>query len=172
MISVTALWAAMLLKAQVLVDDPMNNTDRSTQNLPNEVAWFKGGGSAVTLNPTANGMESTSNGNSRLIAANFVNDTAVFSLSVGQALVIEYTFKASSVGNPTFNTDNRFGLFSFADSPSVRWRPTTVRRTANINVCRWIRCLLSPVRFVRGRTVHYQQGRYINDGQYVQFLEL
>ncbi len=114
-----ALAMAVAAQAQVLVNDLMNNTDRATQNLPSEIAWYKGGGTNVTMTPSASGMVFTraDAGTSRLIAGNFVNSTAGHTLSVGDTLRMDYKFSASVVpsGN-AFNTDNRLGLFSFANS--------------------------------------------------------
>jgi len=112
-----------LAGAQVLLNDPLNNTVRNNQNLPHEAAWYKGGGGNVVLNPTASGMEfyRSDAGTSRLLATNFVDSTAGYTLAIGEVLRMDYTFKASAVpsGN-AFNTDNRMGLISFAGAPAQR----------------------------------------------------
>jgi hypothetical protein len=104
--------APALLGQTYIVNDPLDNTDRSTQALPGEAAWFKGGGTNVVLNPTTDGMIFTRSdaGTSRLLATNFTSTT----LTVGQTLVMDYTFSASSIASGNaFNTDNRLGLFNF-----------------------------------------------------------
>lgn len=119
---VALLCGASALHSQVLVNDLLNDTNRSTQDLPDQVAWFKGGGSHVVLTPTTSGMifGRDDAGTSRLLTANFVNDPAGRTLSVGETLIMDYTFSASAVGNGALNTDNRLGLFSFANSPNAR----------------------------------------------------
>lgn len=115
-VSVALLCSATALFGQpYIVNDPLDNTDRLTQSLPGEAAWYKGGGSNVVLNPTTGGMVFTRSdaGTSRLLATNFTST----SLSIGSTLVMDYTFSASAIASGNaFNTDNRLGVFNFNGS--------------------------------------------------------
>jgi hypothetical protein len=106
--------------AQTLLDHTFTDV-RNNQSLPTSSAWYKGGGSAVSLDAAPGSLSFSTTGSSHLVGTNFVDSTAGYTLQVGEVLTMRYTFSADTVasGN-SFNTDNRMGLFSYAAAPSFR----------------------------------------------------
>ncbi|MCC5805209.1 MAG: PEP-CTERM sorting domain-containing protein [Opitutales bacterium] len=121
-LGLTALGAASALgQVQTLLNHDFGPGVRDNQDLPNSSIWYKGGGSAVELNASPGQLVFVRpESGSQLIGTNFVANTAGYTLAVGEAIVMRYTFSADAVGTPAFNTDNRMGLFSYAAAPSFR----------------------------------------------------
>jgi hypothetical protein len=104
----------------------IGDLDRTNQDLPDQAAWWKGGGSAIELNPTVNGLSwLNTGGGSRLVSTNFVDNDAssmnTATLGLGDILVAEYTFSPSNVGGGSLTTGNRFFLVGTAGATSARF---------------------------------------------------
>ncbi len=122
LLGVTTLGGASALgQVQTLLNHDFGPGVRDNQSLPDSSLWYKGGGSAVELNASPGQLVFVRpESGSQLIGTNFVDNTAGYTLAVGEAIVMRYTFSADAVGAPGFNTDNRMGLFSYASAPGFR----------------------------------------------------
>jgi hypothetical protein len=116
-----ALTLATAGHAQTLLDHDFSAGVRNVQNLPSSAEWFKGGGSSASLDAAPGSLSFTTTASSHLVATNFVNSTAGYTLAVNETFTMKYTFSPGTVatGN-SFNTDNRMGVFSYAQAPSAR----------------------------------------------------
>lgn len=120
---------------QLLLNHDFSEGVRNNQNLPTASGWYRGGGSNALLTATPGNLafDQTASG-SHLLQTNFVDDTAGYTLSIGESLVMRYTFSPfNMLTDNAFNSDNRIGLFSYANNPGISlsadWS-TTVQRTA------------------------------------------
>ncbi len=117
---------ALAAQGQVLVShDLRGDMDRTNQNLPDEAAWWKGGGSAIQLNESADGLVwLNTGGGSRMLSTNFVDNDATSTNTFnfdGLIMVTEYTFIPSNVGSGGLNTGNRFFLVNTSNATGARF---------------------------------------------------